>query len=119
MAIKGTFSSSFLMKSGVNFLQLIVIASLSPILLIKWALNNSLVQIYGQTIEIHPSCAVLLRVNHPRVRSPGKSVWPSGIPANKSGAFPRNFEAGSNVIDVSERQREKQDSPMTAIEAGK
>jgi hypothetical protein len=46
-------------------------------------------------------------------------VASSGSPANKSAAFPRNFEAGSNVIDVSERQYKKQRSPMTVTEAGR
>jgi hypothetical protein len=92
------------MKSGVNFLQLMVIASLSPILLIKCALDNSFSHIYGQTIQIHTRCAVLLSVSHQRVRSPGKSVKPSGSPPNKSASRPRNFEAGSIVIDTSERQ---------------
>jgi hypothetical protein len=39
--------------------------------------------------------------------------------ANKSASLPRNFEAGSNVIDASEPQKEKQDSPMTVTEAGR
>jgi hypothetical protein len=43
----------------------------------------------------------------------------SGSPANKLAAFPRNFDAGSNVIDTSEPQPEKQDAPMTVTEAGR
>jgi hypothetical protein len=49
----------------------------------------------------------------------GKSAQQSGSPANKSASLPRNFEAGSNVIDASEPQLEKQRSPMTVTEAGR
>jgi hypothetical protein len=40
-------------------------------------------------------------------------------PANKSASLPRNFEAGSNVIDASEPQPQKHSSPMTVTEAGR
>jgi hypothetical protein len=59
------------------------------------------------------------QVHHRKPRLQRQPVWPSGRPANKSAAFPRKFEAGSNVIDVSERQSEKQDAPMTVTEAGR
>jgi hypothetical protein len=39
--------------------------------------------------------------------------------ATNPASLPRNFEAGSNVIDTSEPQSEKQDSPMTVTEAGR
>jgi hypothetical protein len=50
---------------------------------------------------------------------PGRIACPSGSPANKSRACAANVDAGSNVIDVSERQSKKQYWPMTVTEAGR
>jgi hypothetical protein len=41
------------------------------------------------------------------------AVTQSYTPANKSASLPRNFEAGSNVIDTSESQSKEQRLPMT------
>jgi hypothetical protein len=65
-------------------------------------------------IDVHSSCRVLKQA---------LSIQPrrseSGSPSNKFGASSRNSEAGSNVIDASESQPEKQRSPMTVTEAGR
>jgi hypothetical protein len=59
------------------------------------------------------------QVHHRKPRLRRQPLWSSGRPANKSAAFPRNFEAGSNVIDTSEGHPEKQYAPMTVTEAGR
>jgi hypothetical protein len=50
---------------------------------------------------------------------PGRIIASSGTPRKASRWISCSCDAQSNVIDVSEPQLEKQDSPMTVTEAGR